>query len=220
MAYTFFTSFKKTLNKSSSRCMYRQMNSAKYVEKRCFRTPNLGRFDFACLQCPSIFIGMINVFVHEFYSGSLFGVHRHAPRVLEYAFQQFDTIIVPGSIQSWIMGNSMSSSHFSTATRKHFLLSSSIPPNTHCPSTWCPLWYFLLPNLLSSIWTTFPFPPSFSLFSRSVISHTSQQKLSQSTPMLSPSFILFFFSFLKKSPTQHVTKPSNNPLLKWSVTTF
>ena len=56
MAYTFFTSFKKTLNKSSSRCMYRQMNSAKYVEKRCFRTPNLGRFDFACLQCPSILL--------------------------------------------------------------------------------------------------------------------------------------------------------------------
>ena len=46
------------------------------------------------------FIGMITVFVHEFYSGSLFGVHSHAPRVLEYAFQQSDTIIVPGSIQS------------------------------------------------------------------------------------------------------------------------
>ena len=35
------------------------------------------------------------------------------------------------------------SSRFSTTTRKHFLLFCSIPPNTHCPSTWCPRWYFL-----------------------------------------------------------------------------
>ena len=104
------------------------------------------------------FIGMITVFVHEFYRVVHCLVFASS---LEYAFQQSDTTIVPGSIQSWIMGNSVSSSRFSTATRKHFLLSSSIPPSTHCPSTWCPLWYFLLSNLLSSIWTTFPFPPSF-----------------------------------------------------------
>ena len=67
MAYTFFTSFKKTLNKSSSRCMYRQMNSAKYVEKRCFRTPNLDRFRLCMPPVSFNFIGMITVFVHEFY---------------------------------------------------------------------------------------------------------------------------------------------------------
>ena len=67
MAYTFFTSFKKTLNKSSSRCMYRQMNSAKYVEKRCFRTPNLDRFRLCMPPVSFNFIGLITVFVHEFY---------------------------------------------------------------------------------------------------------------------------------------------------------
>ena len=44
------------------------------------------------------FIGMITVFVHEFYRVvhcSVFIAMR-----LEYAFQQSDTIIVPGSIQS------------------------------------------------------------------------------------------------------------------------
>ena len=47
-------SFRNTVNKSSFLCIYRNKNSAKYVEKRCFLTPNLGSLHFACLQWPSI----------------------------------------------------------------------------------------------------------------------------------------------------------------------
>ena len=39
------------------------------------------------------------------------------------------------AIQFWTMGSSACSFRFSTATRKHFLLSSSIHPKTHWPST-------------------------------------------------------------------------------------
>lgn len=59
-----------------------------------------------------------------------------------------------------------------------------MPPNTHCPSTLCPQWYFLLPTLLLSIWTVFPSPPIFSLFCSIVTLHVSLQKLSQSTAVL------------------------------------
>ena len=67
-----------------------------------------------------------------------------------------------------------------TTTIKHFVLSCSIPPNTHCPLTRCNRWYFCFPNLLSSICTIFPSAPIFWLLSNIVISQTSGQKLSQS----------------------------------------
>ena len=55
-------------------------------------------------------------------------------------------------------------------------VSFSIPPNTHCPTTWCPRRYFRFPNLLSSIWTMVASPPMFRLLSNIVISQTSRQK--------------------------------------------
>ena len=59
--------------------------------------------------------------------------------------------------------------------------------SAHCPSTLCPQWYFRFPNLLSSICTIFPSPPSFWLLWNRVISHPSRQKLSQSTLVLEAS---------------------------------
>ena len=46
-----------------------------------------------------------------------------------------------------------------------------------------PRWYFLFPNLLSSMCTIFPSPPIFWLLSNIVTPRTSQQKLSWSTPV-------------------------------------
>ena len=56
---------------------------------------------------------------------------------LEYGFQQSDTIRVPGSIYSLIIGKSVASFLSFTGTRKYFRVSSSKPPKTHCPSTLC-----------------------------------------------------------------------------------
>lgn len=89
---------------------------------------------------------------------------------IAYVFEMSDTIIVPGAMHFWIIGRSVFSSCLLNATRKHFLLFSSIPPNTHCPSTWWPQWYFLFTNILSS--------------SRFIL-HTSREKLSQSTSVSS-----------------------------------
>ena len=66
-------------------------------------------------------------------------------------------------------------------------------PKTHWPSTTCPVWYFLFPILLSSICTSFPGPPIFSRFSESVTSHTSLQKISQSTAACEPIPSCFFY---------------------------
>ena len=110
------------------------------------------------------FIDMVTVFVHKFTWIINSSVFITMCLSLEYAFQQSETITVPGSIHFWMMGSSVCSSRFSTATKKHFLPSSSIPPKTQWPSTWWPQRYFLLPNSLSSVCTTFPFARSFSLF--------------------------------------------------------
>ena len=67
-------------------CMHLQINSTKYVEKRCFRTLNLGSLHFACLQWPSILL-----------------VWSPCVSSFEYAFQQSETIIVPGSVHFWMM---------------------------------------------------------------------------------------------------------------------
>ena len=74
---------------------------------------------------------------------------------------------------------------FCCSTKKHFRESYSIPPKTHWPST-CPRWYFLFPIFDSSICTTFPGPPSLSLFSKIVTSHNSRQNMSQSTAVCDP----------------------------------
>lgn len=89
---------------------------------------------------------------------------------LRYDFQQSDTINIPGSINYLIIGKSLASLLSSTATTKHFFESSSIPPNTHCPSTLFPQWNSHFSTLLSSICTTFPSPPIFSLFCKIVTS--------------------------------------------------
>lgn len=59
-----------------------------------------------------------------------------------YDFEQSDTINVPSTIQSFMMGNSVALLRSSTATRKHLLASSFIPSKTHCLVTLCPQWYF------------------------------------------------------------------------------
>ena len=146
------------------------------------------------------FICMVTVFVHKF--SWMINSSMFITMCLMFgipSFRQSETIIVPGSIHFWMMGSSVCWSHFYTATRKHFLLSSSILPKTHWPSTWWPPWYFLLPNLLSSICTSFPFLPSFSPFSSRVISQTSWQKLSQSTPVLSASLNSCFICVWSRS---------------------
>ena len=57
-----------------------------------------------------------------------------------------DEIIDPGNIHLCIRGNSTSLVRQGTATRNIFVESFfSTPPNTHCPSTCLPRWYFLLP---------------------------------------------------------------------------
>ena len=73
-------------------------------------------------------------------------------------------LVVPGLILSFIICNSVFWLRFSTVAKKHVLISISMPPKTHCPSTCRPLWYFLFPNLLSSISTTTPSPLSIHCF--------------------------------------------------------
>ena len=90
---------------------------------------------------------------------------------------------------------SVSSVLFSTVSIKDLRESSSMPPKTHWPSTTCPLWYFLFPILLSSICTSFPGPPIFSRFSKSVTSHTSLQNMSQSTAACDPIPSCFFICY-------------------------
>ena len=68
-----------------------------------------------------------------------------------------------------------------TEKKKHSFVSLSIPPNTQTPSTRFPLWYFLLPNLLSSISTVCPTPPICCEQPCYMRSQTSLQKLYQST---------------------------------------
>ena len=111
---------------------------------------------FMCRQWTSILLVLYpSLFTNSF---EWFTVWCEYPCLFKlwYDFQQSETINVPGSIQSFMIGKSVASLLSSTATKKHLLESSSIPPNTHCPSTLCPRWYFHFPTLLSSIWTTFP----------------------------------------------------------------
>ena len=71
---------------------FRQMREEKVLSNTKLRQIRL------CMPPVSFnFIGMITVFVHEFYRVVHCSVFASS---LEYAFQQSDTIIVPGSIQS------------------------------------------------------------------------------------------------------------------------
>ena len=136
-----------------------------------------------CRQCPSIlFVLHPSSLTNSFQWFMVWCEYPYLSK-LWYDFQQSETIDVPGSTQSCIIGKSVASLQSSTATRKH-LLESSIPPKIHCPSTLCPQWYFRFPNLLSSIWTTFPSPHNFSLFLWIVTSHICRQNMSQSTAVL------------------------------------
>ena len=59
-------------------------------------------------------------------------------------------------------------------------------PGTLLYSSENPRWCFLFPIFDSSICTTFPGPPSLSLFSKIVTSHNSRQNMSQSTAVCDP----------------------------------
>ena len=61
-------------------------------------------------------------------------------------------------------------------TTKHLFDPLSIPPNTHWPSTLCPLLYLRLPNFDSSTSTIFPGPPIGPLSFSSTRRHTSLAK--------------------------------------------
>ena len=78
---------------------------------------------------------------------------------LQYAFQHSLMMVVPGRTNYFKIGRSISASLCSTVLKNDLLLSRSIPPNTHTPSTFLPRWYFLFPNFDSSISTVFPGPP-------------------------------------------------------------
>ena len=75
-------------------------------------------------------------------------------------FQQSEIIVVPGNACFLIIGIRVSALLSTTLARKQILESLSMPPNTQTPSFLFPLSYFLLPNLLSSISTIFPGPPT------------------------------------------------------------
>lgn len=108
-------------------------------------------------------------------------------------------MVVPGLIHSWIRVSSVFSALSSTVAKKHFLESSSIPPNTHCPSTTWPRWYFLFPILLSSIWTSFPGPPRCSLFSKSHFTKFSAKHVPVDTCMWPEAKFLFDLPLLQSS---------------------
>ena len=72
---------------------------------------------------------------------------------LLYALHSSVSILVPGRTIRCMIGMRVAASRRWTTCRNTLLgLSLSTPPNTHFPSTIRPLWYFLLPNLDSSIW--------------------------------------------------------------------
>ncbi len=69
------------------------------------------------------------------------------------------------------------------ACEKFHFLSITVPGLIHSCIIGNEVASSLCSNLLSSIWTIFPSPPSFSLFSITLPSHIFLQKLSQSTPV-------------------------------------
>ena len=144
------------------------------MKTQSFARQKHGSLHFACRQCPSILFVWNPSFTNYF---EWFTNRCSYPCFSKfiYAFQQSDTTVVPFAMCFCIKGNNVASSHLSVycchKTLSRILFNSAENPlslNT---------WYFLFPNLLSSIWTTLP----FSLCSKSVTSHVSQQKLSQST---------------------------------------
>ena len=75
----------------------------------------------------------------------------------------------------------------------------SQPPKTHWPSTLWPLWYFLLPNLLSSISTSTPFPPIALLVSIIVDTQHSLRNVLHSITVLFVSLNSCIISFIEKA---------------------
>ena len=97
----------------------------------------------------------------------------------EYTFQQSDRIVVPSNIHFVMIGIKVATERSVTGVKKHFgrLLSHSIPPNTHTPSTRFPRLYSRFPNFDSSISTILPGPPIGSdCFWRRVV-QTSRKKI-------------------------------------------
>lgn len=77
----------------------------------------------------------------------------------EYPLQQSVIMVDPGFTYCLITISSVSAFLWGTTARNTFLAwVFSTPPKTQTPSTRCPLWYFLLPNFDSSIWTSMLWP--------------------------------------------------------------
>lgn len=79
--------------------------------------------------------------------------------------------------------------------------------NKEIPSIWCSLWYFLLPNILLSISTTLPRPPSFSR----QIMKTSKKTLQQKEDQTAEAFKIFNCKEIKLNEmllTQQLTNTS------------
>lgn len=97
---------------------------------------------FICLQCPScLFVSYLSGLTNSIEWFTVLWMYPYLAK-FEYAFQRSLTMVVPGSIHSWICFNKVFSLRSSTVTIKHFLESSSMPPKTHWPSTTCSRWYF------------------------------------------------------------------------------
>ena len=75
-----------------------------------------------------------------------------------------------------MMGIKVAADRSSTEIIKASFESLSIPPKTHFPDSCLPRWYFLLPNLLSSISTICPGPPIGSGLARYLSTQRSRKK--------------------------------------------
>ena len=128
------------------------------------------------------FVNMKTIFVNIFFRMVYFLMFVSI--FFEQAFHQSKNIFVPGFIQYFINGINVASSHLSKAMIKEICKFSSMSPKAHCPSTLCPLLYFPLPILLSSVSTVFPGLPSGTALAYTIISQISQQKMPQSTAVL------------------------------------
>ena len=79
-----------------------------------------------------------------------------------YAFQQSDMIVVSGKIFSLMIAIKLLAVRSATNLKKHSLVSLSISPHKpQTPSNFFPYFFFLFPNLDSSISTNFPGRPIF-----------------------------------------------------------
>lgn len=134
---------------------------SKVIHRR--RGHNWMRFPAAksrdCVCVPPLPLDVISV-------GTSFGITKlyewftmrwlkPSPIRLSYAFQQSEIMVVPSRTQSLIIVISVQVPFLNMYEKRSFV-SRQNPSNTHWPSITRPTFYFLFPNLLSSISTAFP----------------------------------------------------------------